>query len=217
VSASRILPDHPRSLAGCRDWPRGEKNQDYGAGKEKLGPKRVSSWDDKRMKRPQTLSRSRLLGFTVVVLALSVNQGCSLTGIDNSGLQNWPDPVLESSGATLRPDYTPDVYIGAASWYGPGFNGKKTASGEIFDETKLTAAHKTIPLGRRARVTHLGNGKSVEVLINDRGPYVEGRMIDLSHAAAKVLGMIDDGIAKVQVELLREAGVAENVQSLNRR
>jgi len=169
------------------------------------------------MKRPQTLSRSGLPGFTVVVLALSVIQGCSISGMPNSSLQNRPDPGEADSGATPRSVRTENVHIGAASWYGPGFNGKKTASGEIFDETKLTAAHKTIPLGRRARVTHLGNGKSVEVLINDRGPYVEGRMIDLSHAAAKVLGMIDDGIAKVQVELLREAGVAENVQSLNRR
>jgi len=152
-----------------------------------------------------------------VVLALSVNQGCSLTGIDNSGLQNWPDPVVESSGATLRSDSTPDVQIGAASWYGPGFNGKKTASGEIFDETKLTAAHKTIPLGRKAKVTHLATGKSVEVLINDRGPYVEGRMIDLSHAAAKALGMIDNGIARVQVELLPEVVVVENAQTFNRR
>jgi len=167
--------------------------------------------------RLQTLSRSGLLGFSVVVLALSVIQGCSISGIPNSSLQNRPDPVEAGSGATPRSVPTANVFVGAASWYGPGFNGKKTASGEIFDETKLTAAHKTIPLGRKARVTHWGNGKSVEVLINDRGPYVEGRMIDLSHAAAKALGMIDNGIAKVQVELLHEAVVLENVQSLNRR
>ena len=169
------------------------------------------------MKRPQTLIRGRVLGFTLVVLAISVIQGCSISGIPNSSLQNRPDPVGVGSGATPRSDSPANVYIGAASWYGPGFNGKKTASGDIFDETKLTAAHKTIPLGRKVKVTHLGNGKSVEVLINDRGPYVEGRMIDLSYAAAKALGMIDYGIAKVQVELLREAVVVENGQSLNRR
>lgn len=169
------------------------------------------------MKRLHTESRSKLLGFTVVVLALSVIQGCSISGIANSSLQNRPDPGEAGSGATPRSVPNANVHIGAASWYGPGFNGKKTASGEIFDETKLTAAHKTIPLGSKARVTHLGNGKSVEVLINDRGPYVEGRMIDLSHAAAKALGMIDNGIAKVQVELLPEVVVVENAQSPDRR
>ena len=96
------------------------------------------------------------------------------------------------------------VYTGSASWYGPGFNGKKTASGEVFDQTKFTAAHKTIPLGRRARVTYLANGKSIEILINDRGPYVAGRLIDLSQAAAEALGLINNGVAKVQVELLDE-------------
>ena len=84
---------------------------------------------------------------------------------------------------------------------------KKTASGEVFDQTKFTAAHKTIPLGRRARVTHLANGKSIEVLINDRGPYVAGRLIDLSQAAAEALGLIHNGVAKVQVELLDETPV----------
>ena len=168
------------------------------------------------MKRPQTLIRGRGLGFTVVVLAISVIQGCSISGMPNSSLQNRPEPGEIGSGVTPRSDSPVNVYIGAASWYGPGFNGKKTASGEIFDETKLTAAHKTIPLGRKVKVTHLGNGKSVEVLINDRGPYVEGRMIDLSHAAAKALGMVHYGIAEVQVELLRESVVVENAQSFNR-
>ena len=163
--------------------------------------------------RPQILSRSGLPGFTVVVFALSVIQGCSISGIPDASLQNRPDPGDAVSGSTPLSVPTANVHVGAASWYGPGFNGKKTASGEIFDETKLTAAHKTIPLGSKVRVTHLGNGKSVEVLINDRGPFVEGRMIDLSHAAAKALGMIDNGIAKVQVELLPEVVVVENAQS----
>jgi len=115
-----------------------------------------------------------------------------------------------------RPDWSANVRIGAASWYGPGFNGKKTASGDIFDESKLTAAHRTMPLGSKARVTHLGNGKSVEVLINDRGPYIEGRVIDLSRAAAKALGIIDKGVAKVEVQWLREAIATENAQNVNR-
>ena len=169
------------------------------------------------MIKPQTLSRSGSLGFTVLLSALSVIQGCSSSGIVNSSLQNRPDPVEAGSGTIPPSDSPSNVHIGSASWYGPGFHGKKTASGKMFDQTKLTAAHKTIPLGRKARVTHLGNGKSVEVLINDRGPYVEGRTIDLSQAAAKALGMRDNGVAKVRVELLQETVVAEDAQNVNRR
>jgi rare lipoprotein A len=108
-----------------------------------------------------------------------------------------------------------NVQIGGASWYGPGFNGKKTASGDLFDESKFTAAHKTIPLGSKARVTHLGNGRSVEVLINDRGPYAPGRLIDLSQAAAKALGILENGIAKVRVELLPVGSQTSNQQKSN--
>jgi rare lipoprotein A len=102
--------------------------------------------------------------------------------------------------------------IGSASWYGPGFHGKKTASGDIFDEGKFTAAHKTLPLGSWVRVTHLNNGKSVEVLINDRGPYVDGRMIDLSHAAARHLGMVESGVAEVRVEPVPYESSSQKVQ-----
>lgn len=76
----------------------------------------------------------------------------------------------------------------------------------MFDEEKFTAAHKTIPLGSRAKVTNLANGKSVEVEINDRGPFVEGRIIDLSQAAAQALGIIDRGVAKVRVDVLADDG-----------
>ena len=95
-------------------------------------------------------------------------------------------------------------FSGTASWYGPGFHGKRTASGEIYDQNKLTAAHKTLPLGSKARVTNLDNGNAVEVEINDRGPFVEGRVIDLSRAAAGVLGFVKSGTAPVQVELIAE-------------
>lgn len=94
------------------------------------------------------------------------------------------------------------VIHGEASWYGPGFHGRKTASGAIFDQNKLTAAHKTLPLGTKARVTNLENGSTVEVEINDRGPYVGQRVIDLSHAAADALGFVESGITLVQIELL---------------
>jgi rare lipoprotein A (peptidoglycan hydrolase) len=89
---------------------------------------------------------------------------------------------------------------GTASWYGPRFHGKKTASGEIYDQYKLTAAHKTLPLGTKARVTNLDNGTTVEVEINDRGPFIEGRIIDLSRAAAGALGFVESGTAPVEVE-----------------
>ncbi|CAA9890849.1 hypothetical protein METHB2_30053 [Candidatus Methylobacter favarea] len=90
--------------------------------------------------------------------------------------------------------------VGEASWYGPGFHGRETASGEIFNQKKLTAAHPTLPLGTKAQVTNLENDKKVSVTITDRGPYADDRAIDLSRAAAKKLGMVKDGTAKVKIE-----------------
>jgi rare lipoprotein A len=89
---------------------------------------------------------------------------------------------------------------GAASWYGEKFQGNRTASGEVYDMYAMTAAHTTLPLPSYARVTHLGNGKSVVVRVNDRGPFAGGRIIDLSYAAAHKLGMISAGQAEVLVE-----------------
>ena len=89
---------------------------------------------------------------------------------------------------------------GLASWYGQAFHGRRTASGETFDMHALTAAHRTLPFGTRVRVTHLGNGRSVVVRINDRGPFRSGRIVDLSHAAALRLGMLGAGIAEVRLE-----------------
>lgn len=90
--------------------------------------------------------------------------------------------------------------VGEASFYGPGFHGKKTATGEKFDQNQKTAAHPTLPLGTEATVTNLDTGASVDVKINDRGPYVKGRDIDVSKAAAKELGMTKDGVAPVKIE-----------------
>jgi rare lipoprotein A len=90
--------------------------------------------------------------------------------------------------------------VGTASWYGPGFHGQETASGETFDQHALTAAHRTLPLGTVAKVTNLETGQSVTVKINDRGPYVKGRQLDLSQAAAKQIGLTKKGIAKVKIE-----------------
>ena len=89
---------------------------------------------------------------------------------------------------------------GKASWYGPQHQGKRTASGEIFDQALLTAAHQTLPFGTKIKVTNLANGKSVEVKINDRGPFIDNRIIDLSLAAAKALEMTQTGTATVRIE-----------------
>jgi rare lipoprotein A len=91
---------------------------------------------------------------------------------------------------------------GIASWYGKDFHGKRTSNGDIYDMHKLTAAHKELPLGTRVRVTNLENRRQVDVLINDRGPFVRGRIIDLSYAAAKALDMVDQGTALVRITLL---------------
>jgi rare lipoprotein A len=91
---------------------------------------------------------------------------------------------------------------GIASWYGPGFHGKATASGAIYNQNDLTAAHQTLPLGSRVMVTNLDNGRATELLINDRGPFAKGRIIDLSYAAAEALGMIGPGTIPVRVDVL---------------
>jgi rare lipoprotein A len=95
--------------------------------------------------------------------------------------------------------------VGLASWYGPGFDGKRTASGERFEQDDLTAAHRRLRLGTRVRVTNLRNERAVIVRINDRGPYGRGRVIDLSRAAARRIGMEDHGLAPVRVEVLDHA------------
>jgi rare lipoprotein A len=89
---------------------------------------------------------------------------------------------------------------GEASWYGAQHQGKQTASGKIYDQAALTAAHANLPLGSKIKVTNLANGKSVEVEITDRGPFAENRIIDLSQAAAKALDMIESGTATVRLE-----------------
>lgn len=96
------------------------------------------------------------------------------------------------------------VQTGIASWYGPNFDGKMTANGEIFDQNELTAAHKTLQMPSIARVTNLENGRSIIVRINDRGPYSKGRILDLSKRSAEVLGVIAKGTARIRLEVLRE-------------
>src|SRR6266403_5026551 len=98
--------------------------------------------------------------------------------------------------------------VGIASWYGEYFQGKATASGEPFDMQALTAAHPTLPLGSFVRVTNLRNGRAIVVRINDRGPVVEGRIIDVSYNTARVLGFHERGLQRVRLDLVRPASMA---------
>ncbi len=93
---------------------------------------------------------------------------------------------------------------GLASWYGGKFHGRQTASGEVFDTNELTAAHKTLAFGTLVRVTHIADGRSVVVRINDRGPFVNGRIIDLSRAAADAIGLTARGVSRVRIEVVHE-------------
>jgi rare lipoprotein A len=141
---------------------------------------------------------------------LLLAQGCALTRFNAAKTVDLipadrPRKTLASAPVSATPTRKPLVNpesVGKASWYGPGFTGKKTASGAVFEQAKLTAAHRTLPLGSRAEVTNLENGKSVQVEINDRGPYASNRIIDLSRAAAHAIGMINDGVVQVRVDPL---------------
>ena len=135
---------------------------------------------------------------TILLLALGV-AACSTT--------RPPPPEPAPAPIAERPSFT---QTGIASWYGRAHHGKTTAQGEPFDMNKLTAAHRTLPLDTTVRVTNLENHKTVKVRINDRGPYVAGRVIDLSARAAKELA-IADGITRVRIEVFTsDQQVAEN-------
>ena len=103
---------------------------------------------------------------------------------------------------------------GDASYYGPGFYGRRTASGEVLRPGTLTAAHRTLPFGTCVRVTVVDTGRSVEVRINDRGPFVAGRVVDVSETAAKALGMVGRGVVRVRLTLCQSASATEAVERL---
>ena len=117
-----------------------------------------------------------------------------------------PPPVP----AVPQPTPTPQV-VGMASWYGPGFHGHKGAAGGIYDQEDLTAASIAFPLGSRVMVTNLDNGRSVEVTITDRGPFLKDRKIDLSHKAARMIGMLDKGTAHVRITLISKPAGTRDV------
>jgi rare lipoprotein A len=121
-------------------------------------------------------------------------------GADRDGLRH-------RAPASRPPAPRPDApaQTGEASWYGPQHHGKRTASGEVYDMNKLTAAHRTLPLGTRVRVTNIENGRSVDVRINDRGPFVDGRVIDLSRAAAERLGALGEGVVRVSLKVISDS------------
>lgn len=138
------------------------------------------------------IRNSRILPVLVLISAVSF-AGCRS---EQSSDQAEQHPKSNDS-AGVKPTHKE---VGEASWYGPGFQGRETANGETFDQKAMTAAHPTLPMGTKAMVTNLDNGKKVKVTINDRGPDVEGRAIDLSGGAANKLDMKKDGTAQVKIE-----------------
>ena len=115
-------------------------------------------------------------------------------------------PVRDFVEARAAAATTPRETIGRASWYGPRFHGRRTTSGEIFDQNKLTAASPTLRMGTRVVVTNLANGRRVRVRVNDRMPPTPGRVIDLSHAAARRLDSVEPGVVPVRIEIESEPG-----------
>jgi len=164
----------------------------------------------------------------VMMLVLSTLSGCTLVGVGSPGpsltsadginFDEIPDAIPQAEfksrsgnpetyvidGVTYRVMDTSDGYReeGIASWYGGYFHGRRTSSGDIYDMYLMTAAHKSLPLPTYVRVTNLANGRSVVLRVNDRGPFVEDRIIDLSYTAATKLGMAEQGTARVEVVAL---------------
>jgi rare lipoprotein A len=149
--------------------------------------------------------KKRLLFLIICCLAASACSISPRVGVESGypGLRPYEKPYW-INGERYVPLLHADGYSekGLASWYGDEEQGKPTSSGEIFDMYKMTAAHKTLPLGSTVKVTNRTNGKETVVRINDRGPFVEDRIIDLSYQAAKELGIIGCGVAPVEIEVL---------------
>jgi rare lipoprotein A len=144
-----------------------------------------------------TYVRSSKLSIFALALALACG-GCATTSATRSTAVDrlFDDPPVPTEVSKAPPA----LQMGRASFYGPGFHGEQTASGDIFDQEAFTAAHRTLKFGSRLRVTNLENGSTVLVTINDRGPFVKGRVIDLSKAAARTLGFLRQGTARVRLD-----------------
>jgi rare lipoprotein A len=154
----------------------------------------------------------------LVLMLLVVNSACAPTGgyqvqvHDSAATKNLKghQKPYSVNGELYRPllDHNGYVEEGTASWYGPDFHGKSTSCGEIYDMNAMTSAHKILPMGTRLRVTNLRNNRSVVVRVNDRGPFVKSRIIDLSYAAAKELDVVASGTAPVRIESIAGASGA---------
>ena len=134
-----------------------------------------------------------LLIFSALIIAC----GSSISYGDYVNTTGWSRKQIESI------NNHPNTQIGIASYYGKKFHKKRTANGEIFNMYKVSAAHKSYPLGTKVRVTNLKNGKSIKLVINDRGPFVKGRIIDLSYKAARKLDFVNQGTVKVRIDVIR--------------
>tara|TARA_B100000035_G_scaffold121580_1_gene103357 strand:+ start:5025 stop:5924 length:900 start_codon:yes stop_codon:yes gene_type:complete len=164
----------------------------------------------------KSLNNSNFIKKILLVLFMLIVSGCSeTTFLINSAkrMSTWGDKPAYKVGNPYKINgkwYYPAVNyeydeVGYASWYGPGFHGKKTANGEIFNQNKISAAHRTLPLPSIVKVTNLENGKVLSfVRVNDRGPFARNRIIDLSKEAAKELGFVNKGVTKVRVEILED-------------
>jgi rare lipoprotein A len=144
---------------------------------------------------------NRVLSILMAAVFLVVSVGAA-------PVPNHPVPRDSSKGTASQSESRP-YQIGKASWYGKQFHGRATASGEDFDMFELTAAHRQLPLGTYVKVTNLRNGKWVIVRVNDRGPYIRGRIMDLSYGAARMLDF-HAGVEKVRLDLVQPETVAEN-------
>jgi len=150
----------------------------------------------------------RVLNQTAVVLLLVTALGAAP---DNKLTPDSDQDIPGQTQEAIKPIPTRKFQVGRASWYGRLFQHKKTASGEPYDMHDFTAAHRTLPLGSWVKVTNLKNDKSVMVRINDRGPVMRSRILDLSYGAAMILGIGDDGVAKVRLDVIETPIVASNI------
>jgi len=134
----------------------------------------------------------------------ATSRGDGTASVGNRPLPSYATPPPNWNDNAISPGRTASVEEGLASWYGPPYHNQKAANGQVYNQNAMTAAHRTLPMGTRIRVTNVATNQSAEVVITDRGPFVHGRVIDLSLAAAKETGVYRAGIAKVRIEVLEE-------------
>lgn len=183
----------------------------------KTEAKESSSHAEAQLFRQANVGRGGIGGILALALAIS---GCAARRPGAAAPATAPEPSAPTSASRRQPSagsrQAPTTAVpgefterGVASWYGAPFNGRRTSDGEVYDMYQLTAAHRTLPFNAVVRVTNLNNGKQVNVRINDRGPFVANRIIDLSYSAAEAIGMVGPGTAEVRLDVM--AGPDPNV------